>query len=357
MYDGPSLRLTVRRRNRSNAGKSSKSMIKSPIILPWKELSHSSWTDLLLIACLASVVLSGCRKTIPTIAVIPRTSGTLLWEAEHTGVEREAWGRDVYVYWTAPMREDDIQGQIDVLSRAIDRGSSGVIISPDAALPLRAPVYNALNRGIPVVVIGTDLDLSVGKNLAYVLNNEDTGGQLGARRVGALLKGHGTVAVLGMSNQLTSTAERARSLEQTLAREFPDIHVVFRSFALPNVSQEQQVAEKLLAKGPPVDVIVALTQNSTRGAYYALTEFDRIPATRLIGFDQDLLAPIHSGGIDSVILQNTYQMGREAMKLMDQEMHGGTGRTHVVVEPELVTREDIDSDRVRQMLDLSWFIK
>jgi len=324
-------------------------MIRIPWV-PW----HCSWVGLLLIACLSSLPLSGCRKAVSTVAVIPRTCGTLLWEPEHTGVEREAWGRGVYVYWNAPMREDDIQGQIDILSHAVARG---VIISPDAALPLRAPVYSALDRGIPVVVIGTDLDLPASQNLAYVFNNEATGGQLGARRVGSLLKGHGTVAVLGIGNQLTSTAERARSIEKTLAQEFPDIHIVFRSLALPTVSQEQQVAEKLLAKGPQVDAILALTQGSTRGAYYALTEFDRIPATRLIGFDQDLLVPIHTGGIDSVVMQNTYQMGREAMKLMDREMHGGAGRAYVVVEPHLVTRENIDSDPVRQMLDLGWFNK
>ena len=253
------------------------------------------------------------------------------------------------------MREDDIQGQIDILSHAIEHGVRGVIISPDAALPLRAPVSSVLDRGIPVVVIGTDLDLRAGKDLAYVLDDETAGGQLGARRVGTLLRGHGTVAILGIDNQLTSTAQRARSLEQTLAQDFPDIHVVFRSLALPNVSQEQEVTEKLLAKGPQIDAILALTQSSTRGAYYALTEFNRIPAIHLIGYDQDLLAPVHTGGIDSIVMQNTCQMGREAMKLMEQELHGGASRTHVTVEPELVTRENIDSDAVRQMLDLRWF--
>lgn len=309
-----------------------------------------------LLAFLCLQFACGCRKAIPTIAVIPRTSGTLLWEPEHTGAMREAWARDVYVYWNAPMREDDIQGQIDILSRAIERGVKGVIISPDAALPLRAPVAAALNRGIPVVVIGTDLDLPAGKDLAYVLNDDTAAGQLGARRVGALLRGHGNVAILGINNQLTSTAQRARSLEQTLAHEFPDIHVVFRSLALPTVAQEQQVAEKLVSKGPQVDAILSLTQCSTRGAYYVLTEFDRIPAIRLIGFDQDLLAPVHTGGIDSVIMQNTYQMGREAVKLIDQELHGGAGKTRVIVEPNLITRDNIDSDSVRQMLDLGWFV-
>jgi len=55
----------------------------------------------------------------------------------------------------------------------------------------------------------------------------------GRAQDGKLLGGQGTVAILGISNQLTSTADRARSVEATLAEEFPQIHVVFRSLALP----------------------------------------------------------------------------------------------------------------------------
>jgi ribose transport system substrate-binding protein len=312
-----------------------------------------------LVGILGGVILflSGCRTAVPTIAVIPRTCGTLLWEAEHTGVQRAAATSGLYVYWNAPMREDDVQGQIEILTRALERGAKGLIVAPVEALPLRTSIHRALLAGTPVVVVGTDLGLLPGNTLAYVLNDERIGGQMAARRVGQLLKGQGTVAILGISNQLTSTAERARSLEATLAEESPKVHVVFRSLALPTVSQEQQVAEKLLAGTPHVDAIVALTEFSTRGTYYALTEFNKTSSTHLIGFDQNLLVPVRTGGIDSVIMQNTNQMGRAAMKLMEEELHGGATQKYVVLQPQLVSRANIDSNAVKEILDLSWFSK
>jgi ribose transport system substrate-binding protein len=253
------------------------------------------------------------------------------------------------------MREDDVQGQIDILMRADKAGVRGIIVSPVEALPLRSCVHKALEGGTPVVVVGTDLGLAPARNLAYVLNDERVGSQMAARRIAALLHGQGSIAILGISNQLTSTAERARYLEETLARESPGIHVAFRSLALPTVSQEQEGAEKLLAEGPRVDAVVALTEGSTRGAFYALTEFHKIGSTPLVGFDQNLLAPIRTGAIDSIVIQNTYQMGRAAMQLMAEELHGGASRSFAVVEPELVTRDNIDSDAVRETLDLAWF--
>ena len=310
----------------------------------------------LLQTSLAFLALTGCRPPEPTVAVIPKTCGTLLWEAEHTGVEREAKKRGINVYWNAPMREDDLQGQIDLLPRALDRGAKGVIVSPVAALPFRAPAYGMLQKGIPVVVIGTDLGLAPDKKLAYVLNDEHYGGQLAARKIGQLLGGQGSVAIMGISNQLTGTAERARSLETTFAEEFPNIHVSYRSLALPTVSQEQEAAEKLLAQNVPVDAIVALSQGSTRGAFYALTEFNKTSTIRLVGFDQDLIVPIRMGGLDAVVVQNTQQMGRAAMQLMDDALHGRSNPNRITLQPQLVTRENLDSPQVREMFDLSWFL-
>jgi len=103
------------------------------------------------------VALIGCRRALPTIAVIPRTCGTLLWEAEHTGIQRTASGYGLSVYWNAPMRDDDVQGQIEILTHVIDHGAKGLIISPVEALPLCIPIHRALMAGTPVVVVGTDL--------------------------------------------------------------------------------------------------------------------------------------------------------------------------------------------------------
>lgn len=310
---------------------------------------------LAILACAVSLGIASCRSAPPTIAVIPRTCGTWLWEAEHTGAARTAPHYGLLLYWTAPMRDDDVQGQIQILDQSLKRKVRGVIVSPIEALPLRTPVQNALDGGTPVVVVGTDLGLAPGRNLAYVLNDEKLGGQMAAQRVGNRLGGKGDIAILGINLQLTSTVERDRSLERALADEFPGIRVVFRSLALPTVSQEQQVAEKLLVDGVHVDAIVALTEASTRGAFYALTEFNRTLATPLIGFDQNILAPIRTGEIDAVIIQNTSQMGREAMTLMAQEIAGSKHAPYVVVPPQLVTRDTIDSAPVTQALDLAWF--
>lgn len=307
---------------------------------------------LFLLAVLAE---TGCKRAHPVIAVIPRTCGTALWEPEHAGAAAVARTRGLEIYWNAPMRDDDIQAQIALIQKSLKRGYAGVIVSPIETLPMRTPIQWVLAQGVPVVVVGTELGMPPGPKLTYVLSDENTAGAMAARRIGSILGGKGSIAILGINPQLTSNVVRERSLELTLARELPGIHVAVRQFGLSSVPQEQEAAEELLASGQKIDAIVALSLASTRGAYYALVEFGKAGAIKLVGFDQDLFPPIRNGGIDSVVVQNTYEMGRLAMDLMDRELQGKDSATVLKVPPVLMTRENIDSPQIRQILNLAWW--
>jgi ribose transport system substrate-binding protein len=302
------------------------------------------------------VFLCACNRTSNTIAVIPRACGTVLWEPEHAGAAHVARRKGIPIYWNAPTREDDVAGQIDLLEKVVARGYAGIIITPDETLPLRSPIRRIVSRGLPIVVVGTNLGITPNAALSYVLNDDAAGGQMGARRVGRILRGKGSIVILGINPQLTGITARERSFENTLQQEYPNIHVVARRLGYYSVPQEQQVAEDILNHGEPVDAIVALSHISTRGAFYALVEFDKTQSIKLVGFDQDLMPPIRTGGIDSVVMQRTYDMGHTAMELMDAQVHGRTVPGITLLAPMLMTRENIDSPEIRQQLKANWWV-
>ena len=295
-----------------------------------------------------------CSRAPHTIAVIPRTCGTALWEPMHAGAAVVARSIGLDLYWNGPMRDDDTQTQISLIEKSVDRGVAGVIVSPIQTLPLRTPIRKVLDQGVPVVVIDTELGIPSGPKLSYVLNDERIGGQIAARRVGLILQGKGNIAIVGIQPELKSNTLRERSFESTLSSEFPGVHVVARRLGLSSVPQEQHSAEGLLTGSQSLDAIVALSLAATRGTYYALAEFDKVRTIKLVGFDQDLLPPIRDGGIDSVVVQNTFEIGRVAMSLMDREIKGNSG-SEASVEPVLLTRENLDSAEIRQIENMSWW--
>ncbi len=259
------------------------------------------------------------------------------------------------VYWNAPTRPHDVQKQIALLEKVVELRYRGIVLAPDETLALRTPVKSALATHVPIVVVGTELGMDPDSNLSYVLNDEVAGGRLAARRLGSILAGQGAIAILGLDPKLRSMRVRDRSFEDTLAAEFPRIRVVARRPGQATAAQEQETAEGLFQSGTTFDALVALSAEATRGAYYALIEFNRAGTIRLIGFDQDLLPPIRNGGLDSVVAQDTYEIGRLAINQIDGKLRGAQVPEKVMVQPKLLTRENIDSPEMREVLTAHWW--
>lgn len=300
-------------------------------------------------------LLCSCQTAPPAIAVIPRSCGTALWEPAHAGAAEVARANGMTIYWNAPTLANDVQKQIALLEKVAAKGYKGIVLAPDETLALRTPIKRVLAQHIPIVVVGTELGISPDISLSYVLNDEVTGGRLAARRLGLVLGGRGSVAVLGLDPKLWSVTLRERSFEDTLATEFPRIQVVARRAGQASVAQEQEVAEELLQSNTHFDALIALSADSTRGAYYALVEFEKAGVVKLIGFDQDLFPPIRNGGLDSVVVQNSYAIGQLALKQINGQLHGANVADKILVQPELLTHDNIDSAGMRQIFTARWW--
>ncbi len=306
------------------------------------------------VACLAFIWSLGCASnTSRTIAVIPRTSGTMLWEPEHGGAQTAAHETGIRIYWNAPTREDDVGGQVALIERVIAGNYQGLVLAPDQALALITPVRRAVAHGLPTVIIGSPMPIPAGDKLFYILNDEEEGGRIAARRVGLLLHGRGTIAILGINPDITGIMTRARSFEQFLVENYPDIHIVEKRMGSFSVPHEQQMAEETLKSNPGLNAIVALMWTSVRGV---ISTIDSSPGSRpikVIGFDPDGL-PFDAKHLDSVVVQNTREMGDRAVRLLDAQFHGRSVPSLIKLEPVLVTRENVNSDEVRSMTSMDW---
>jgi ribose transport system substrate-binding protein len=315
-------------------------------------------TGLFVAGWLAALLgfVTGCASRQPRIAVIPRTEGTLLWESEHVGAEYAAHRTGASIYWIAPTREDDVEGQIALVERMAGGRFQGMVLAPDQALSLISPVRRVLARGIPTVIIGSPLPLPPGANLSYILNDDEAAGRLAAERIGTLLHGRGTVAVLGMTPEVTGIMMRERSFEQTLADRFPQISVVEKHFGLLNVPHEQQLAEETLRAHPDLSGVLALTSSSLDGTLSALDSVQHSGAVHVVGFDYAGMPPPFDRyrGLDCVIQEDTRSMGERAIDLIQARRSGASVPDVIRIPPTVITAANLNSAPVRRMLAQDW---
>jgi ribose transport system substrate-binding protein len=298
--------------------------------------------------------LSACTRPSMKVAILPQTTAVTIWEAEHAGSQfaAEKWG--IPIYWNAPTSEDDIQQQGALVERITDEGYPALILSPDQTLALMMPVQRALAHGVRIVVVASPLSLPPSKNLSYIVNDDVASGRIAAMRVGQILHGKGRVAVLGVTAESLSSLAILHSFETSLETSFPGVEIAERRFGTHNGTEAQRIADEVLSTDRKLDVIFTLSSASSDGAFAALQSRGLTARVKLVGFEQsaELANLVRLGVMDSLVAENTYEMGYRAMELLahpPQEVP-----QEIKLEPTLLTIDNVDSIQARTLINMDW---
>lgn len=301
-------------------------------------------------ALLSLLWLVACRRHPDFVAVIPRTTATLLWEPMHLGVVETASHLGLRADWNGPADEADNERQLNLVSTALKTEPCGIIFAPSESLAARSVVLQVVNHHVPIVIVDDELGPPAGPYLSYVSTDEIAGTHLAAQRVAQVLGGHGSVALLGISPRSEGGLSREQEFEQALTTIAPGIRIKVRRFGDAVVTHQQQIAQEVLRSTDPVDAVVTLTATATRGAYYAKIAAEPHPNTVIIGFDQDMLLPIETGEVDSVVVQDTRRIGQLALQNINAQRNGRAVPGRTLVPPFLLTRESLQAPAMQQLL-------
>jgi len=247
-------------------------------------------------------------------------SGIEYWKGCFKGMKAAA---DLYgvkaVYTGAP--EFDVNQQVTVLRQVIAKNPAGILVTcanPDA---LKAPIDEAIEKGIPVITFDAD---SPGSNRYSVLSTGNyNAGAMAARYLGKLLGGKGEVGISTVAAQLNHE-ERKQGFIDTLNAEFPDIKVV----SIVNDENDQTKAARLISAmlqaHPNISGLFCTNALGGVGAATAIKEADRVDKIKIVSFDTDkgTLDLIKEGIIDASIAQGTWNMGFWGMTFLFYLKHG-----------------------------------
>src|SRR5919108_5971305 len=129
-----------------------------------------------------------------TVAVIPKGTSHVFWQSVHAGAQKAAIELGVDIVWRGPLREDDRDSQVSEVEGFVSRGISGIVLAPLDESALVVPVANAVQRGIPVVII--DSGLKGEGYVSFVATDNRKGGRLAGDELARLLGGKGKVVLL-----------------------------------------------------------------------------------------------------------------------------------------------------------------
>ncbi|MGC8603037.1 MAG: substrate-binding domain-containing protein [Desulfomonilaceae bacterium] len=290
------------------------------------------------------------KKVVP-IAVIPKGTTHSFWNSVLLGARQAAKENNVEIFWAGPDREGDREKQIQIVEDFIVKKVTGIVLAPTDSVALVPVVERAALAGIPVVII--DSDLETDKRVSFVATDNFAGGSLGAKRMAKILGGKGKVAVIKYMAGSASTTARENGFMETLKKGFPDIEVVEDRYGMDTVETALSATEDTLTRHKELDGIFASNESTSRGALQALKSHGRANSVKLIGFDAAdvLLEGLEAGHVAALVIQNPWAMGYKGVTTVVAAIKGQYVKTKVDTGVELVTRDSLNSPKIRGLME------
>lgn len=291
------------------------------------------------------------------IAVIPKGTTHSFWRSIHAGAvkaERELSeeGIQIAMTWKGPLREDDREQQIQVVEGFLSQGMDGIVLAPLDDRALVRPVEEALNAGIPTVIIDSALDSD--GIVSFVATNNTKGGELAAQHMARLLEGKGKVLMLRYQEGSASTRNREEAFIQKMQADFRGIDVLSADqYAGPTRDTAKRASENLLNRyGNELDGIFCVNETATVGMLLALQDIDKAGKVVLIGFDTNeiLIDAMRQDYLQGLVVQNPFLMGYLGVQTLVEHLIGKPVANRVDTGVVMVTPERLDDMEIQDLI-------
>ncbi len=322
-------------------------------------IGRSVWGRMALVALGMTVFLgAGCGRKQDerlTIALIPKGTTHEFWKSIHQGGRTAAEELDVRLLWRGPLREDDRNAQIEVVENMINLGVDAMVLAPLDNVALRAPVRQAVARGIRVVIIDSDLDGD--EHLAFVATDNRVAGERGGHHLAALLGESGRVVMLRYQEGSASTMNREQGFLDAMA-QYPGITVVSdNQYGGATTESAYRASENLLAPlrgddGLTIDGVFCPNESTTFGMLRALQDGGLAGTVTFVGFDSSdkLVEALANGSLHGLVLQDPVTMGYLGVKTAVQALRGMAVTARVDTGSVVATPENMHEPAIRKLL-------
>jgi ribose transport system substrate-binding protein len=312
---------------------------------------------LLALAAAALALAPPARSADYQIAVIPKGTTHEFWKSVQAGAikakrELATKGISIDVIWKGPLLEDDREQQIQVVENFIGRNVSAIVLAPLDERALVAPVEEAVAGGIPVIVIDSRLNSS--KISSTVSTNNYKGGQIGARRLGAVMGGKGRVVLLRYQVGSASTEQREQGFLDVMKSDFPGITLLSADqYGGATRETAYRASQNLLNRfGDQTDGIFAPNESTASGMLLALRETGIGGKVRFVGFDANdqLLGGLREKLIDGLVIQDPVKMGYTGVVTAVAVLRHEPVAAVIDTGVGLVTRENMDDPVISALI-------
>ena len=320
------------------------------------------WASIALVCLAAAAAGCGGRGNKPgniTIAVVPMGTTHEYWKAIHAGAVKASREFGVDIIWKGPLKEDDIDEQIQIMETLTAGDVSAFVLAPLDKRALIRPVREAKGMGIPTVVVDSALEGE--EHVAFVSTNNYRGGVLGAEYLGGLMGGKGKLILVRVQESSASSTNREEGFLATIREKFPDVEILSdNQYGGITTETAYRTCENLLNRFNDVEAIFTPNESTTFGCLRALQDRGLAGKVLFVGFDSSdkLIEALGKWEIHGLVIQNPFHMGYTGVSIAVSSLRGEPLERRIDTGATVATPDNMNTPEIRNLLkpDLSPYL-
>lgn len=297
-----------------------------------------------------------------TIYVIVKVLGNQYWSVLQAGAEQAGreLGCNVVVVGTA--LESDIEGQLTLLQNAVSAQADGIVIAPLDSVSLDAPITEANNSGIPVVLVDTVIK-SDNYSAALLTNNVEAG-KTAAEEMIRRLKERGIseteeaqIAIQVGSTGSQTINDRVKGFNEYWESNAPKSWQVLNNDIKVNdgdISKAVGFCQDFITTYPNLKAVFGPNNGSTVGFVTGIMESGRDDIS-MVGFDfsAEIETMIRSEKYDvASVVQRQFYMGYDGVKTALELANGNEVKEKTVdTGVILVDKTNVDDSEIQSIIN------
>lgn len=305
--------------------------------------------SVLATACLAAMVLVGCKKEAadeagPTSTAAKTKIGVTLLTVQHAfyqdlraGLQDEAekYGYELLI----STGEFDSARQANQIDEFIVQGVDAIVVSPCDSKSVGASIVQANEAKIPVFTADIASTSNLGKVVSHIASDNHAGGRAAADLLVKALGGKGKVAILSHP-EVASVTDRVDGFKERL-EEYPGIEIVAELSSEGKRDKAVKVMEDLLQSDPDLSGVFGINDDSALGALAAIESAGKLGKIKIVGYDAtpEARAKIETGAIYGDVIQTPKLIGKLTIGAIHDYLNGKTPPPVIPVAVGTFTKE------------------
>ncbi len=275
--------------------------------------------SILLILCLFSSITGCTNRRLSTqeketyIKVIVKKRDASFYTVVKMGALAAGKEFAVNVDFDGPTDEKDIDGQIQMVEKAIADKVDALVLAASDYILLVDVAEKAVKGGIPVIII--DSDINSDKMYSFIgTDNVDAGRLLGETLVDKL-GDKCNIAVMSFMKGAASSDQRDEGLFESLGK-YPSIKVLSAEYCNSKEDIAEQIMVNLVRKYPELDAVICTNAYGTVGVARAVEKLGKAGKVKVIGLDStpEEISFMERDVVQSLVVQNPFSMGYLGIK-------------------------------------------